>query len=82
MVYRYHTRSNMPRPESFTVDIKKAQSIPDKAQFWQVNGIDACSFLLEKWRDLNLLHLLFKMYLGEITSHVHFKRIQPLGHGS
>ncbi|VDP06222.1 unnamed protein product [Heligmosomoides polygyrus] len=35
MVYRYHTRSNMPRPESFTVDIKKAQSIPDKAQFWQ-----------------------------------------------
>ncbi|RCN43155.1 hypothetical protein ANCCAN_10842 [Ancylostoma caninum] len=34
-VYRYNTKSNMPRPESYAQDIKKAQSVPDKAQFWQ-----------------------------------------------
>ncbi|KJH52159.1 alpha,alpha-trehalase [Dictyocaulus viviparus] len=36
LVYRYKARSNMPRPESFTVDMKKAESIEEKAQFWQV----------------------------------------------
>ncbi|WKY10032.1 hypothetical protein Q1695_002409 [Nippostrongylus brasiliensis] len=35
MAYRYNTMSNMPRPESFAVDVKKAQSIQNKAQFWQ-----------------------------------------------
>lgn len=39
LVYRYNTRSNMPRPESYTQDIKKAQSVPDKAQFWQVSRL-------------------------------------------
>ncbi|EYC31570.1 hypothetical protein Y032_0004g2221 [Ancylostoma ceylanicum] len=34
-VYRYNTKSNMPRPESYAQDIKKAQTVPDKAQFWQ-----------------------------------------------
>ncbi|KAK6754171.1 hypothetical protein RB195_013276 [Necator americanus] len=35
LVYRYNTRSNMPRPESYAQDIKKAQTVQDKAQFWQ-----------------------------------------------
>uniref|UniRef100_A0A7I4YT85 Trehalase n=1 Tax=Haemonchus contortus TaxID=6289 RepID=A0A7I4YT85_HAECO len=34
-VFRYKTNSNMPRPESFLVDIIKAQNLPDKTRFWQ-----------------------------------------------
>ncbi|KAK6041148.1 hypothetical protein COOONC_21345 [Cooperia oncophora] len=35
-VFRYGTRSNMPRPESYLVDIQKALRVPDKTRFWQV----------------------------------------------
>ncbi|PIO62242.1 alpha,alpha-trehalase [Teladorsagia circumcincta] len=34
-VFRYSSRSNMPRPESYLVDIQKAQSVADKTRFWQ-----------------------------------------------
>ncbi|KAK6037776.1 hypothetical protein COOONC_24719, partial [Cooperia oncophora] len=40
-VFRYGTRSNMPRPESYLVDIQKALRVPDKTRFWQdvANGL-------------------------------------------
>ncbi|VDK51757.1 unnamed protein product [Cylicostephanus goldi] len=34
-VYQYNSRSNMPRPEAYTQDLKKALKVHYKAEYWQ-----------------------------------------------
>ncbi|VDM78787.1 unnamed protein product [Strongylus vulgaris] len=56
VVYRYNSKSNMPRPEAYVQDLKKAQQVHYKAEYWQVLPVDLNAFMCWNFEIMEYLY--------------------------